>query len=156
MINLIIQIKGNVKYPITLDPSVWIFDDRKILLEDAFKDKVIEKNEEEFSGQDSNRVKPQVHNSIKKYNKDELLHRSYVMPIYDFIGNAEINEETESVQLETSEEVIDITIDQLNSGLLLFSIEGKQIKENGPAYFLFGDGSNQEAPIKGLKVIHIL
>ncbi|WP_347834291.1 hypothetical protein [Gracilibacillus sp. JCM 18860] len=78
------------------------------------------------------------------------------MPIYDFIGNAEINEETESVQLETSEEVIDITIDQLNSGLLLFSIEGKQIKENGPAYFLFGDGSNQEAPIKGLKVIHIL
>lgn len=43
VINLIIQIKGNVKYPITLDPSVWIFDDRKILLEDAFKDKVIEK-----------------------------------------------------------------------------------------------------------------
>ncbi len=40
---MIIQIKGNVKYPITLDPSVWIFDDRKILLEDAFKDKVIEK-----------------------------------------------------------------------------------------------------------------
>ncbi len=70
-----------------------------------------------------------MHNSIKKYNKDELLHRSYVMPIYDFIGNAEINEETESVQLETSEEVIDITIDQLNSGLLLSRSKVNKLKK---------------------------
>lgn len=25
----VIQVKGNVTYPITIDPSVWIFDDRK-------------------------------------------------------------------------------------------------------------------------------
>lgn len=33
----IIQIKGSVKYSITLDPSVWIFDDRKIDLNTYFE-----------------------------------------------------------------------------------------------------------------------
>ena len=31
---MIIQLTGNVRYQITLDPSTWIFDDRKIVLED--------------------------------------------------------------------------------------------------------------------------
>lgn len=35
----IIQIKGNVQYKITIDPSVWIFDDRKFLM-DSFLRKV--------------------------------------------------------------------------------------------------------------------
>ncbi len=29
----VIQVKGNVTYPITIDPSVWIFDDRKFPFE---------------------------------------------------------------------------------------------------------------------------
>ncbi|MGO1923250.1 MAG: hypothetical protein ACTH14_05400, partial [Jeotgalicoccus sp.] len=29
-----IQLTGNVRYQITLDPSTWIFDDRKIKIED--------------------------------------------------------------------------------------------------------------------------
>lgn len=29
-----IQIKGEVKFPITLDSTTWIFDDRKVKLED--------------------------------------------------------------------------------------------------------------------------
>ena len=33
----IVQIKGNVTYSITLDPSVWLLDDRKKRLEDALK-----------------------------------------------------------------------------------------------------------------------
>lgn len=33
---MIVQLKGNVQFPITLDPTVWIFDDRKIKLEEAF------------------------------------------------------------------------------------------------------------------------
>lgn len=32
-----IQIKGDVKFPITLDSTTWIFDDRKISLEDLEK-----------------------------------------------------------------------------------------------------------------------
>lgn len=29
-----IQIKGEVKFPITLDSTTWIFDDRKVQIED--------------------------------------------------------------------------------------------------------------------------
>ena len=29
-----IQIKGDVKFPITLDSTTWIFDDRKVKIED--------------------------------------------------------------------------------------------------------------------------
>ena len=32
----IVHIKGKVKFPITLDPSVWIFDDRKFDLDTYF------------------------------------------------------------------------------------------------------------------------
>ena len=32
----IIPIKGKVKYKLTLDPSVWIFDDRRIDLKTYF------------------------------------------------------------------------------------------------------------------------
>ncbi|MDY0408070.1 hypothetical protein [Paracerasibacillus soli] len=36
---MIVQLTGNITYPITLDPTVWIFDDRKIKLEEAFNEK---------------------------------------------------------------------------------------------------------------------
>ncbi|KAB8138618.1 hypothetical protein F9U64_03105 [Gracilibacillus oryzae] len=152
---MIIQIKGNVKYPITLDPSVWIFDDRKILLEEAFNGKKGEEKPEEFSGQDSNRVKPQVHNSIKKFNKNELLNNSYVIPLYDFISNAEVNESASKVSLKSENETFDISLEQLQQGLLQFAKEGKQITADGPAYFYFHDGSNKDNPIKNLKEIYI-
>lgn len=32
-----IQIKGAVKFPITLDSTTWIFDDRKVSIEDLEK-----------------------------------------------------------------------------------------------------------------------
>ncbi|SER97222.1 hypothetical protein SAMN04487944_11429 [Gracilibacillus ureilyticus] len=152
---MIIQIKGNVKFPITLDPSVWIFDDRKIILEEAFNKKQMEENTEEFSGQDSNRIKPQVHNSIKKFNKNELLNNSYVMPIYDFVKNAEVNENASMVTLKSDNNSIDISVEQLLNGLLQFSIDGKQIVNEGPAYFYFKDGSNKDNPIKNVKEIYI-
>lgn len=43
----IIQIKGNVKFPITLDPGVWIFDDRRIDLNTYFDQGRKEENIEE-------------------------------------------------------------------------------------------------------------
>ena len=43
----IIQIKGNVKHSITLDPSIWIFDDRRIDLDQFFTEDYIEKDEME-------------------------------------------------------------------------------------------------------------
>ncbi|SHM88013.1 hypothetical protein [Gracilibacillus kekensis] len=151
---MIIQIKGNVKYPITLDPSVWIFDDRKVKLEEAFND-TPPSNEEKIDS-NSKLNKPPVNNSIKKYNKKELLENSYVMPIKEFIENAELNDNATEANLIMKENSERVSKEQLINSYMLFSIDGKQINDQGPAYLYFGDGSNQNNPIKGIKVIEII
>ncbi len=151
---MIIQIKGNVKYPITLDPSVWIFDDRKIKLEEAFND-TPPSNEEKIES-NSKLNKPPVNNSIKRYNKKELLEDSYLMPIKEFVENAEIRDDVTRVEVITIQDTVTISKEQLLDSLLQFSIDGKQIKDQGPAYMYFGDGSNQDNPIKGIKEIKFI
>ena len=47
---MIVQVNGNVKFPITLDPSVWIFDDRKVLLEEYLQNGLIIENNDEKKG----------------------------------------------------------------------------------------------------------
>ncbi|SFM00673.1 hypothetical protein SAMN04487943_106154 [Gracilibacillus orientalis] len=150
---MIIQIKGNVKYQITLDPSVWIFDDRKVKLEEAFKAATVPN--EDVVESNIKLHKPPVNHSIKKYNKKELLEHSYLMPIQEFIENAEVDENAEVAILKTADAEHTISIDQLYASYLLFSIDGKIIKEHGPAYFYHGDGSNQDEPIMGIKVIEL-
>ena len=44
----IVQIKGNTAYPITLDPTVWIFDERKKKLADFFNGESEEQDELEM------------------------------------------------------------------------------------------------------------
>lgn len=149
---MIIQIKGKVKYPITLDPSVWIFDDRKIKLEEAFTSSA---TNEDVIESNSKLNKPPVNHSIQKFNKKELLKHSYLMPIKEFIENAETNENVSEAILRTNDNEYTISINTLLESYLLFSIDGKQIRENGPAYLYFGDGSNQDEPIKGIQVIEI-
>ena len=74
----IVTITGNVKYPITLDPSVWIFDDRKFDLEQFFShfgevqdeddDLVIDRERQIREGA----VSPPTLKSEKKYEKGKI------------------------------------------------------------------------------------
>ncbi|UFU00898.1 hypothetical protein KO561_08180 [Radiobacillus kanasensis] len=159
---MIVEIEGKVQYPITLDPTVWIFDDRKVLLEEAFKtesneDVVTDELEQASLRFDrevyQQKVKPPVTNSIAKYNRKELLENSYVMPIRDFLNTAEIKPEANSVELVSRFGNETISIDQLRNSLLLFSNAGKPLYDDGPIHLYFKDGSNQESPIKGISRI---
>ena len=47
MMNSIIMLKGKVKYTLTLDPSVWIFDDRKLDMDVFFEHPPEQKDETE-------------------------------------------------------------------------------------------------------------
>lgn len=166
---MIIQIKGKVNFPITLDPSVWIFDDRKIKLEEAFdasktivKDKVdpLKKADQLFSQAlyFEKHIKPPVNKSLNKHERKEALLHSFVMPIKDFIDNAEPMADSKNVRLTlTNNEEVIITKSQLLESVFQFAIDGKQIKldQEGPVYLIFGDGSNQDAPIKGIKSISL-
>src|SRR5699024_5844867 len=95
---MIVPITGNVVYPITLDPSVWIFDDRKIEFEKAFATSYKPEDcddELNYAAERWNKeVAPKKYISttnrgIGRSERKEILKRSYVMPIKPFIENAE-------------------------------------------------------------------
>jgi hypothetical protein len=160
---MIIPLTGNVTYSITLDPTVWIFDDRKILLEEAFSESAAERtksNETEAAAKRWERAihqqyKPPVNKSISKFEGEKILKNSYVMPIRDFVQHAQIKENAREATLVANNKEISITLDELKDCYLLFSVKGKPLKEDGPAHFFYRDGSNRDTPVKGVKKIII-
>lgn len=163
---MIVQLKGKVNYPITLDPSVWIFDDRKIMLEEAFtgssekkvKEDPVKKAAELFNQEiySQKSIKPPVNKSLSRKEQEKALIHSFVMPIRDFIETAEIHSGAKRVLLKTGGDDIGISIEQLTSAYFLFAVNGKPIRENGPVHLFFGDGSNQEDPITGITEIEFV
>ncbi|TFJ94526.1 hypothetical protein [Lentibacillus salicampi] len=164
---MIVPITGNVTYTITLDPTVWIFDDRKILLEDAFNADVQEKDEKDDLAKASDRfsqevfqqnLKPpinKINKGIPRKEREKILENSYVMPIATFLGYAEVKKDANSVTLETANGDETISLTTLEKSYLLFSLDGKPLKEEGPVQLLYSDGSNQENPIKGIQKITV-
>ncbi|WP_042145073.1 hypothetical protein [Paucisalibacillus sp. EB02] len=159
---MIVPILGNVAYQITMDPTVWIFDDRKIILEEAFTNqpKKDEINEAQVASQRwenaiGRTAKPPVNKSLTKHERENILKYSYVMPINDFLDYAEIKDGTNDVSLVTDNGDVILSLAQLYNSYLLFAIDGKPLKEDGPVHLLFKDGSNKDQPIKGIKKIVI-
>lgn len=161
---MIIQLKGKVTYPITLDASVWIFDDRKVILEEAFLPKE-EKPKEDQAKKAAQlfdqelyfktKVKPPVNKTLNRYEREQALTHSFVMPIGEFIKNAEIKRDASKAILKTIGDDVIISIEQLLEAYILFAKDGKPLKEEGPVHLYFGDGSNKDNPIKGIKAITI-
>lgn len=159
---MIVPILGNVAYQITMDPTVWIFDDRKIILEEAFtnnqkKDEVDEAKlaAERWENAIGRTAKPPVNKSLTKHERENILKYSYVMPINDFLDYAEIKSGSNKVTLDTDNGDVTMTVEQLYNSYLLFAIDGKPLKEDGPVHLLFKDGTNKDQPIKGVKKIII-
>lgn len=160
---MIIPIIGNVTYSITLDPTVWIFDDRKILLEDAFKEHTdhdeetdeLEKASERYNKEVFQIAKPPVNRSIKKFEREKILKSSYVMPLDDFINNAEVKPDASEVTLELDNDEVTISLKELKNSYFLFAIDGKPLKEDGPVHLYYKNGSNKENPIKSIKKLII-
>ncbi|RDW18433.1 hypothetical protein CWR48_12750 [Oceanobacillus arenosus] len=157
---MIIPIIGNVIFPITLDPTVWIFDDRKIKIEEAFSNstKLPDTNDElEKASQRWERaINPPVNQGISRVEGEEILKHSYVMPIEDFIRNAEIKLDAINATLVIGENVQDnitISLEDLENCYLQFAMNGKPLKDDGPVYFYYHDGSNKDNPIKNVKKI---
>jgi hypothetical protein len=156
---MIVPITGNVTYAITLDPTVWIFDDRKILLEDAFSintDPETEIDEAEKVAKRWERavypqyMKPPVNKSISRHEGEKFLKNSYVMPLIDFIENAELKPDASIATLVTKDIDKQISLSELKDGYLQFAHHGKPLKDDGPVYFYFNDGSNKETPIRNV------
>ncbi|PWA13372.1 hypothetical protein DCC39_00320 [Pueribacillus theae] len=161
----IIQLTGKLDYNITLDPSVWIFDDRKIELEECFhllENKVddIEDYTKAISEQwDKERVhgvsSPPVEKSVNQKKKDEVLKGSYVMPFRPFIENASPSKDITNVQIvQKNGEKIIAEFSKVRDAFLCFALNGKPLVEDGPVHLYFRDGSNRDHPIKNIVSFH--
>ena len=161
----IISVIGKVKFPITLDPSVWIFDERKLELTTFFDEKKNIVNElEEYTKSISKHwdreiiegaIVPPVEKTEKKFVKELLLTGTFGIPFEPFLQNAEPYEEAKMVVIECIDNKYPIPIEKAKELILCFSNIGKPLKEDGPIHVYFGDGSNRENPIKNVRNFRI-
>ncbi|RLQ95877.1 peptidyl-prolyl cis-trans isomerase [Falsibacillus albus] len=162
---MIIPFKGKVKFPITIDPSVWIFDDRRIDLTTYFETEEPEINaEEEYVKATSKHwereiregaVFPPTLKSERKFEKEKVLTGTFGIPLEPFLKNAEPLSGASKLIIETKEEAIEFPLEKTKDMILAFSKEGKPLKEDGPVHILFKDGSNRTAPIKFVQAFKV-
>lgn len=162
---MIIRLIGNVKYPLTLDPTVWIFDDRKISFEEAFNPKKENSSKEEEWKKTSQawdretsqqKIKPPVNKSISRMEGKKILEGTFVMPIKDFLSTSEPEQDAENAFLIREDgSTVSISLTNLENSLLLFAKDGKPIRKNGPVHLYLQDGSNKDQPIEGIVKIEI-
>ncbi|SER59303.1 hypothetical protein [Psychrobacillus sp. OK032] len=161
----IIPIIGAVKFTITLDPTVWIFDDRKIDLDEFFSGEYEYKDElEEYTKVTSahwsreiieGSTVPPTLQSEKKYERTKVLTSSYGVELKSFILNAEPLPEASKLIIETIEGEHSFTLNELDTLLLKFSHKGKPLREDGPVHVIKKDGSNINNPIKFVTAFRI-
>lgn len=157
----IIVLSGKVKYTITLDPSVWIFDDRRVDLTTYFSTSSNPSNElEEYTKSVSKHwdreimegaVYPPTLKTEKKYEKEKVLTGSFGIPFEPFLKNAEPDENAASLVIKTETSEHEISLDNAMNLIVGFSNVGKPLSEDGPVHVYFGDGSNQHKPIKNVR-----
>lgn len=157
----IIMLEGNLKFNITLDPSVWIFDDRKVDLTTYFiEDEKTDNNNQidarltsrAWERETSGVISPPINKSVKHFEKERALTGSFGIPFKPFLINSEPHEDASKIIIETSsKETYVIPLAEAEKGILGFSKNGKPLAEDGPVHFYYGDGSNQEHPIKHVR-----
>lgn len=157
----IVLIKGNVKYTITLDPSVWIFDDRKQDLTTYFQtDRIEEDALEEYTKSVSKHwdreivegaIYPPTLKTEKKFLKEKLLTGTFCIPFKPFLKNAEVQETAKFLKIITKDSEIKLPIEEGYELVLGFSKDGKPLKEDGPLHCYYGNGANVENPIKNVR-----
>jgi hypothetical protein len=157
----IVMITGKVKYKITLDPGVWIFDDRKEELHSFFQKKTALKDDLDAYTKDISThwdreitegavVAPTL-KTEKKFLKEKLLTGSLAIPFKPFLKNSSPDENATQIIVETEQEEFSFDIATGYDFILGFSNEGKPLSENGPIHVYLGDGSNQTCPIINVK-----
>jgi hypothetical protein len=164
----IVALNGKVNYPLTLDPGVWIFDDRKEDLDTLFDKKGDKESEQEKYLKDvsahwdrelkEGAVPPSEKDKHKPKTtlKETLLTSSFAISLSNFIYNAQPHPDAERVLIESGDGNVEITIKEAQDGYLAFSENGKPLKSDGPVHFYYGDGRNKENPIKRITAITLL
>lgn len=162
----IIPIKGNVDHIITLDPSVWIFDDRRIDLNTYFTAEHVERDEmeeyKEAMGKHWSReimegaTFPPTLKSEKRYEKNKMLTGTFGIYFDHFLKNAGPKEGASTFTIVTKDgERHTFPLAEADTIIFKYSQDGKPLREDGPVHVLFKDGSNLEDPIRNVVEINV-
>lgn len=160
----IILIKGNIAFPITLDPGVWIFDDRKVDLTVYFDENKKERNElEEYTKAVSKHWDQEIREGAKlpenkknkRTEKERILNGTFGIPFLPFLKNAEPAEAAEYAVFKTGQGDVRMSLEEASALILGFSKNGKPLTDEGPVTLYYGDGSNRDNPITNIKEIII-
>lgn len=162
---LIIPIQGKCKYRISLDPTTWIFDDRKLDLNTYFieekKDKdamgdYIKSTSKHWSRElmEGAKTQEELEKPARKFKKQELLTGTFGIALEPFLKTAEADEDAVAV-IFTDKYGAEhrYPVEEAYQLLFQFSRDGKPLGDEGPAFLLLPDGSNVEEPIKGIRSI---
>lgn len=162
----IIQIKGKVGYSITLDPSVWIFDDRKVDLDTYFTAEHVEVNADDTYVEGASKFWsreimegasfPPTLKSEKKHDRQQMKIGTFGIVLKPFLENAEPTADaSQIIFIDKENKEYTYSIEDAKKLLFQFSFEGKILSEDGPVYILNPDGSNFAAPIKNIVGIKV-
>jgi len=156
----ILTITGNVKYTITLDPGVWIFDDRRVDLTTYFSQtrEIADANEAYTKAVSKHwdreimegAIYPPTLKTEKKFEKEKVLTGTFGIPFKPFLLNSEPGPDAQQLVVQTKSEEIEFPLDSAYDFILGYSKNGKPLITDGPVHIYFGDGSNQEKPIKNI------
>ena len=143
----IVQIKGNVTYSITLDPSVWLFDDRKKRLEDFFIHSEEEEDQLEAYTKAASEhwdrevtegaTPPSEKKEKKKTIKEQLTTETFGILFRYFLKNSEPAETASTVIVVSENERRAFPIEQAYNFVLCFSNKGKALNEDGPIHVYY-------------------
>ena len=129
-----IQIKGAVNFPISLDSTTWIFDDRKVTIDDLERgvfdgsrpinfDDNKEWNRAILEGQ----TNPPTLDSEIKYKKRSVLDETFVINMTPFFKNAEPHDKATAIKLYNDNDAIEIPIELLPYLFFQFAKDGKRL-----------------------------
>ena len=159
----ILFINGKVKFPITIDPLVWIFDDRKVEIDTYFHEEKVEVDElEDYTKKTAQYWQKEIQEGAtlpptlkteRTFKKLQIMTGTFGIPFKPFIENAEPDEEATEVIVTTDDKEWSFPIEEAKKFFIGFSKDGKPLsqEEGGPIHIYFGDGSNIENPIKNVK-----
>jgi hypothetical protein len=154
----IICIKGNVKYAITLDPSVWIFDDRKFLFEPGeLPDKKPGCMETEPIDHErqirEGKIFPPTLQSEKKFEKQKLMKGTFAIDFQPFLNHADPAPDASRCVFHSSERTYSFSLTEARELILFFSDKGKPLQEGGPIHVYH---PNREKPVTHVTEIEIM
>lgn len=154
-------ITGKVRYPITLDPATWIFDDRRIDLTTYFT-----KSEDETDSDAEYTIAASKHwdreimegaifpptlKTERKFEKEKMITGTFGIPFKPFLQNAEPEDDATILVIHTKEDEYEIPLNEAYNLILKFADHGKPLKADGPVHVYYGNGSNQHNPIKNVQ-----